>query len=170
MFCKNKTNFIKTLGTHQFFTASVVWGAIGAPRMFGPSHIYNALEWGFLVGALAPIPFYLLARKYPQSWLRYVHVPLILNGIILLCPYNVSYTTPCVLVGFIFNYYIKRHYSPWWRKYAYVMTSSFSVGIAVSAIVIFFSVQYKGTNLSWWGNLISYAGCDGHGCTRLRIP
>lgn len=138
--------------------------------MYGAGSIYNSLEWGFLAGALAPIPFYFLARRYPRSWVHYIHIPLILNGVTWYCPYNISYVTPTVMVGFAFNYYIKRRYSLWWQKYAYVLTSSFSAGIAIAAIIIFFAVQYKETPLVWWGNTVSYAGCDGAGCTLLPIP
>ncbi len=50
-----------------FYTASLVWGAIGPARMFGNDSIYRPMYWAMLVGALIPIPFWLAARRYPQE-------------------------------------------------------------------------------------------------------
>ncbi len=68
----------------------------------------------------------------------------------------------------------------WWQKYAYVLTSSLSAAIGLSAIVIFFALQWPGVELSWWGNNVPYAGVDGGGwtdgngnsvsCTLLQVP
>ncbi|KAL1969891.1 hypothetical protein VTN77DRAFT_7400 [Rasamsonia byssochlamydoides] len=157
-------------GTHQFFTASVIWGAIGPKRIYGDGGIYHPLEWGFLVGALLPIPFYFLSKRFPRSWVRYIHIPLVLNGALWYCPYNISYVWPSLLVGFAFNYYIKRRYTGWWQKYAYVLTSSFSAAIAIAAIVIFFALEYHGVALNWWGNTVPYAGCDSNQCPLKAIP
>jgi len=166
------TNRIK--GTHQFFTASVIWGAVGPKRMFGSGGIYNPLEWGFLAGALLPVPFYYLAKRFPSSSIRYIHIPLFLYSALWWAPYNMSYMIPGLYAGFIFNYWIKRRYLAWWQRYAYVLTSSLAVGISVSAIVIFFAVQYKVKDLSWWGNNVPYAGVDGGGsvnqCVLKQIP
>lgn len=148
----------------------MIWGAIGPRRIYGDGGIYHPLEWGFLVGALLPIPFYLLTKRFPGSWVRYIHIPLLLNGVLYYCPYNISYVWPAVLVGFAFNHYIKQRYTRWWQKYAYVLTSSFSAGIAIAGVVIFFAVEYHPVALNWWGNTVSYAGCDGRGCTLGEIP
>ncbi|RDW89690.1 hypothetical protein BP6252_01722 [Coleophoma cylindrospora] len=160
-------------GSHTFFTASVIWGAIGPKRMYGAGRIYNPLEWGFLVGALLPVPFYFLSKRYPSSWVKYIHIPVILYGPLWWAPYNWSYMQPCLIAAFIFNYYIKRRYLDWWQRYAYVLTSSLAVGLSISAIIIFFAVEYHAVNINWWGNNVPYAGVDGGGigtCTLLQVP
>ncbi|RFU36073.1 hypothetical protein B7463_g213, partial [Scytalidium lignicola] len=161
-------------GSNTFFTASVIWGAIGPRRIFGAGGIYNPLEWGFLVGALLPIPFYFLAKRFPNSWVRYIHIPLVLYGPLNWAPYNFSYMWPSFMAGFVFNWWIKRRYLAWWAKYAYVLSSSLAVGLAVGGIVIFFAVQFHEVDINWWGNTVPYAGVDGGGsanaCTYLPIP
>lgn len=67
-------------GAKVFYVASVVWGAVGPARIFGPGQIYGVLQWYWLLGALLPVTSYLMARKWPKSWLRYVHWPLMLGG------------------------------------------------------------------------------------------
>ncbi|GAA83881.1 OPT oligopeptide transporter [Aspergillus luchuensis IFO 4308] len=157
-------------GARDFYTSSVIWGAIGPRRLFGSGQIYNPLLYGFLVGALLPIPFYFITKWRPRSILRYVYIPLVFYGICDISPYNVTYAWCPMVVGFIFNYWIKRRWQAWWEKYAYVFTTAMSCGVAISAIIIFFAVEYKEVNLNWWGNEVSYAGCDNDGCTLLAIP
>lgn len=158
------------LGTSVFFTASVVWGAVGPERMF--SHgTYGPTLWGFLIGAVLPVPFYFLAKRFPNSWVRQIHIPVLLSGALNLAPYNMTYLTTCIWVAWLFNVYIKKRYPGWWQKYALVLTTSLNVGVALSAIIIFFAVQYKPKNISWWGNNVPYAGVDGSdGCILKTLP
>lgn len=127
--------------------------------------IYHSTLYGFLIGALLPIPFYFLARRFPSSWVRQIHIPVLLSGPLMLAPYNFSYYASCLWVAGFFNVYVKRRFAGWWQKYALVMTTAFQVGLALSAIVIFFAVQFNPITLSWWGNNVPYAGVDGNdGC------
>jgi hypothetical protein len=36
--------------------------------------------WYFLIGALAPIPCYLALKKWPNSWVKLVNMPLFFSG------------------------------------------------------------------------------------------
>ncbi|KAF4950191.1 hypothetical protein FGADI_8339 [Fusarium gaditjirri] len=47
------------------------------------------------------------------------------------------------------------------EQYNYILSAAFSVGVALSALVIFFALQYNDINLDWWGNRIPFEGCDG---------
>ncbi|KAJ5752388.1 OPT oligopeptide transporter [Penicillium odoratum] len=157
-------------GYTTFFTSSVIWGAIGPRRLFAEGTMYNATLYGFLCGALLPVPFYLLSKYYPKSGARYIYSPLLLYGMMNFAPYNLTYAVAPLLVGTVFNFYIKRHYLAWWEKYAYVLTSSFGAALAISAVIIFFAVEYHPVSVKWWGNSVSYAGCDDSGCTLLAVP
>ncbi|KAJ5127357.1 OPT oligopeptide transporter [Penicillium atrosanguineum] len=153
-----------------FFTSSVLWGAIGPRRLFASGQMYNATLYGFLMGLLLPVPFYLASKYFPKSGFRYIYSPLLLYGMINFAPYNLTFCVAPLIVGTVFNFYIKRHYLAWWEKYAYVLTSSFGAALAISAVVIFFAVEYHTVDVNWWGNSVSYAGCDDAGCTLKAIP
>lgn len=58
-----------------FGTASEIWGLIGPKLLFNPGRTYNHLLYGFLVGALSPVPFWLIAKRYPNSQWRLVNMP-----------------------------------------------------------------------------------------------
>ena len=100
---------------NTFFTGSVFWGTLGTKKMFGPGAIYNNLLWCFLIGAVLPIPFYFLSRKWKVF--RYFHAPVLLHGGLLWAPYNLANIWPAIPVAWLFNYYIKKRYLGWWSKY-----------------------------------------------------
>ena len=52
-------------------------------------------------------------------------------------------------------------------QYNFVLSAAWSCGIAISGIIIFFSLQYTGTDFHWWGNDVSEMGCEGNAC-RLK--
>ena len=70
-----------------FFSSSITWGVIGPNRMFGPGAIYTSMQWYWLVGALLPIIFYILARLFPRSPARLLNAPVMLGAMGWLPPY-----------------------------------------------------------------------------------
>ncbi len=58
-------------------------------------------------------------------------------------------------------FYVKRRYLAWFEKYNYVLSAALSAGVAFSAVIIFFTVQFHPKNLDWWGNNIVYKGIEG---------
>jgi len=136
-----------------FYSASIIWGVIGPAKMFGPGAYYNTLLWFFLIGAFAPIPFWLLTRRYPDSFWKYVHIPVIFAATALMPPARPVMYPSWFFLGFMFQFVIYRYRHAWWRKYNYVLSAALDSGIAVSGLVIFFAFQYWGTEIKWWGNL-----------------
>lgn len=67
-------------GARSAFTASVIWGAIGPRRLFGPGALYAPLQWFWLLGAVAPVVTWLFARRFPRSLWRYVSMPVFFGG------------------------------------------------------------------------------------------
>jgi OPT family oligopeptide transporter len=98
-----------------FMSASVSWGTLGPKKMFGPGAIYNGLLWCLPLGAVLPIPFYFLRKKF--KIFAYFHVPIFLFGGTIWEPSNMTQVWPAVPVAYVFNYYIKRRYLGWWSKY-----------------------------------------------------
>ena len=97
------------------FTSSVLWGTLGPKKVFSHGAIYNSLLWFFFVGALLPVPFYFLGKKWKVF--RYFHAPVFLNGAGGWAPYNLANVWPAVPVAWLFNYYVKKRYLGWWSKY-----------------------------------------------------
>lgn len=154
-------------GANTFFSASVLWGVIGPKKVFGG--LYPILRWCFLIGALAPFPFLALRKYFPKQF-YYFQPTLVIGGMLQYAPYNLSYFTGGLYLSWFFMHYLRKRYQAWWEKYTYVLYSSLTAGVALSAVIIFFSVQYHPKDLSWWGNNVPYAGADGEGYPLLDIP
>ncbi|KAJ7128729.1 OPT oligopeptide transporter [Mycena epipterygia] len=155
--------------TGVFGTASIVWGVIGPAKQFSHGQIYYALTFFFLIGFLCPLVAWLCTLKWPNSWLRYLNFPVIFSGTGLIPPANSNNYVPWAIVGFIFQYVIRRRHFAWWTKYNYVLSAALDSGVAVSAVLIFFILQYpKNGNIglntiqSWWGNTVWLNTADGN--------
>lgn len=134
------------------YNASIIWGAVGPQRMFSPGAMYNAILWFFLIGVIVPFGTYALHRRWPRKWFGKLNAPVFFTG-----PGNIPPATGVnyasfALIGFIFNYLIKKRWRAWWTKYNYVLSAGLDSGVAIATVVIFLCVTYPGGKLSWWGN------------------
>ncbi|PCH33323.1 OPT oligopeptide transporter [Wolfiporia cocos MD-104 SS10] len=139
-----------------FSTASIIWGGIGPQRLFSSGALYNPMLWFFLVGAAAPIPFYLLAHRYPYSIWRYVNTPVLFAGLGSMPPATGINYSSWLMVGAFFQWFMRRYHFRWWMRYNYILSAALDSGIALSLIFIFFFLQYikGGFTLNWWGNTV----------------
>ncbi|KAG8851135.1 hypothetical protein FRB96_009476 [Tulasnella sp. 330] len=163
---------IKTFGT-----ASIIWGVVGPHRMFSPGALYSGLLWFFLVGALLPVGSYLLAKKYPKSAFKYVNFPVVFTGTGDIPPATAINYVPWAIVGFVFQFMIRRRHFSWWSKYNYVLSAALDSSIALSVVVIFFCLQYPRNGAigahsikTWWGNTVYTTTADGTSKPLLPIP
>ncbi|KLO10280.1 OPT oligopeptide transporter [Schizopora paradoxa] len=148
-------------GTEVFGTASIIWGVIGPGLQFSKGQVYYPLVFFFLIGALLPMLGYLLNRKYPNSFMKYVNFPVIFSGTAFIPPATAVNYVPWAIVGFIFQYVIRRRHFSWWTKYNYVLSAALDSGVAISVIIIFFCLEYpKNGSIGaesvqkWWGNTV----------------
>ena len=154
--CKpTQSSFLTCPHNQVFFTASAIWGLIGPSRQFGVSSIYHPQLYAIIVGVFLPLPFWLYARRYPQSWVRWVSTPVILNGVSAIPPATGINYSSWFLVGFIFQYLIRKRNFAWWSKFNYITSAAMDSGTVISLIFIFFTLQFpKGDTIQvkWWGN------------------
>ncbi|KAF9978746.1 hypothetical protein BGZ73_000756 [Actinomortierella ambigua] len=142
--------------TNTFYSASIIWGAVAPARVFGHTDgaLYAPVQWGFLFGALIPIPFWFLHKKFPHiRWLGLVHWPVLLTATSNIPPALPYFFANGLLVGFIFAFWLRRYHHRWWARYNYLTSAAMDCGVAISALVIFFSIQsWGGAFPHWWGN------------------
>ncbi len=62
--------------------------------------------FAMLVGAVAPIPFWLWQRRFPDTRLKFINLPVMLNGPTLAPPANGINYVSWFIVGFIFRTYL----------------------------------------------------------------
>ncbi|KAI5958447.1 uncharacterized protein KGF55_005790 [Candida pseudojiufengensis] len=166
---KNIPNYCSPTNTQKFtcpnstvfYNASILWGVIGPRKVFGG--LYPVLQWCFLIGFLLAFPCIAFKVYAPKKYTKYFQPTLVIGGFLYFAPYNLSFYTMGVYFSIFFMWYLKSRYSAWWQKYNYLLSSGMDSGVAFSAIIIFFAVQYKEYALNWWGNTVTWNGIEGLG-------
>ncbi|KAI0079167.1 OPT oligopeptide transporter, partial [Panus rudis PR-1116 ss-1] len=145
--------------TQVFATASLVWGVIGPALQFSKGQVYYPLLFFFVAGAILPLIVWLLAKRYPNSFLNYVN--LMFSGIGLSPPATGANYIPWAIIGFLTQYYVRRRYFPFWAKYNYVLSAAMDAGTAIGVILVYFCLQYPQNGRIgidsirlWWGNTV----------------
>jgi OPT family oligopeptide transporter len=148
------------------FNGSILWGVVGPQEFFGPNATYRPLVWGFLIGAVAPIPLWLYGRNKKNSIVRKINLPVLFGSLSWIPPATGLNFSVWALVCYIFNYVIKNRAGAWWAKYTMTLSAALDSGLAVGIVVVFFGFLYPGwmDGFSWWGTEVYKLGCDWQAC------
>ncbi|KAI0254429.1 OPT oligopeptide transporter protein-domain-containing protein [Lactifluus subvellereus] len=155
-----------------FFTASAVWGLIGPSRQFGPKSTYNPQLYAIIVGAFLPLPFWIMQRRRPDSWAKFVSTPIVLLGVSSIPPATGINYSSWFAVGFVFQFIIRKRNFAWWSKYNYVTGAALDCGTVLSLITIFFTLQLPkgGFSVNWWGNSVFMNNADWAALPLISTP
>ena len=154
------------------FNGSILWGVVGPAEFFGPGATYHVLVWCFLLGAVAPVPLWLWARRRRGSLVRKVNLPVLFGSLSWIPPATGLNFSVWALVCYAFNYVAKRRAPAWWAKYAMTLSAALDSGLAFGIVVVFFGFVYPGwmRAFSWWGTEVYKAGCDWQACAYSAVP
>ncbi|KAF7355477.1 OPT oligopeptide transporter [Mycena sanguinolenta] len=158
--------------TVVFGTASIIWGVIGPARQFSSGQIYYALTFFFLVGFICPVIAWLISLKWPNSIIRYVKY---VCSSLSFSPEPVPFRQPARLItslgrslGSSSNTLSAAATSPGGRNTTTSSPPPWTGGVAISAVLIFFILEYPrggtiGANniAKWWGNNVYINTADG---------
>ncbi|KAG7963175.1 hypothetical protein I3843_09G106200 [Carya illinoinensis] len=139
------------------FDASVIWGLIGPRRLFGPGGLYRNLVWLFLIGAVLPVPVWVLSKIFPEKkWILLINIPVIAYGFAGLPPATPTNIASWLITGTIFNYFVFRYHKRWWQRYNYVLSAALDAGTAFMGVLLFFALQNENRDLKWWGTALDH--------------
>ncbi|KAI3981907.1 hypothetical protein MKX01_041170 [Papaver californicum] len=113
-------------GDHVFYDASVIWGLIGPRRIVGDLGTYAAINWFFLIGAVAP----LLKR-----WISLINMPILIGATGNMPPATAVNYTSWIVVGFLSGFVVFRYRQNWWRRHNYVLSGALDAGLAFMGLV-----------------------------------
>ncbi|KAI1488116.1 OPT oligopeptide transporter protein-domain-containing protein [Biscogniauxia mediterranea] len=151
-------------GGRVFFSASVIWGLIGPSRVFSPGQIYSGLLVFFVIGAVTPVAIYYAVRRYPKSPLRFLMAPLIFGGAASIPPATPLNYLSWGIVGFAFQYLVKKRHFRWWSRLNYLTSAGLDLGLALGTLVIFFAFTLNEIEApQWWGNRVVTSTLDYQG-------
>ncbi|TDL22395.1 glutathione transporter [Rickenella mellea] len=158
--------------TRTYASAAIIWGGIGPKRIFSSGAPYHIVTFGFLLGAVLPIPFYYLAKRYPLSILRYINVAVATTAIIYLPTSTLVSVAASLAVGSVFQFYLRRRHFRWWSRYNYITSGALDGGVAIATIVNFLTLQLprSGTiEFKWWGNTVWQNTADFNGAPLITL-
>ncbi|KAI1268162.1 OPT oligopeptide transporter protein-domain-containing protein [Xylariaceae sp. FL1019] len=173
---------------HAVYSSTISFGAFGTNNMF---KLYPVLPYCFLIGALLGAAWIAGERGFPRLLLhlrtrmsekhfasleKYFWSPAsrilgTLNPAIALSGAlqwagnnNLTYATLGIYLSWFFQFYLKRRYTAWWGKYAYLIFAGFTVGAAISGLIVTlifsFGAGKNVTAFNWWGNNVPKQGID----------
>ncbi|KAI1321424.1 hypothetical protein EDD11_005115 [Mortierella claussenii] len=150
--CTPANTLFSCPSANTFYSASVIWGVISPNRMFGPSSMYNAINYFFLIGFVLPIPFYYLKKAFPNSWLDFVHIPVLLAATGMMPPAQAYHYTNWLALGFAFQFFARRYHPEWHLRFTYVLSAAFDSGVAFMVLLSFFIFTIRDAAMpDWWG-------------------
>ncbi|KAL1702605.1 OPT oligopeptide transporter protein-domain-containing protein [Schizophyllum commune] len=140
---------------------AIAWGALGR-EMFSPGKTYYMVPVALAIGAVLPIPGYILHRKYPNN----VFFANINTGIIVqyACYLSVGINTSVnttMTLGILSQWWIRRKYPRWFTKYNYIVAGALDGGTQVISFIlnlaVFGAVGEGHLFPEWWGNDLKYS-------------
>ncbi|KAK7826115.1 oligopeptide transporter 7 [Quercus suber] len=149
---------------------------MGPRRIFGNLGTYQAINWFFLGGAIAPIIVWLATKAFPnQKWIRLINMPVLIGATGPMPPASAVNYTSWILVGFLSGFGVYRYKPDWWRHHNYVLSGALDAGLAFMAVLIYFCLGMEEVSLNLWGNNLDgcpFASCPtakgvaaGYGCS-----
>ncbi|OAY56290.1 oligopeptide transporter 7 [Manihot esculenta] len=142
-----------------FYDASVIWGLIGPRRIFGDLGTYEAVNWFFLGGAIAPILVWLAAKAFPQQeWIKLINMPVLIGATGMMPPATAVNYTSWIILGFLSGFVVYRYRPDLWQRYNYVLSGSLDAGLAFMGVLIYLCLGLENISVDWWGNNLD--GCS----------
>ncbi|KAL7747797.1 OPT superfamily [Sorochytrium milnesiophthora] len=140
-------NWSSAAGYQTYFSASLLWGALGPKRFFINSYGPLVIA-GFLSGLLLPI-ICKLAYEFiggPVPW-ALINAPILFN--ILPPGSNNGGPLSQIITSLIFQYFLYRYRTKWWQRYNYVLSVAFDVATALVTILV--ALALANTTMPVWG-------------------
>jgi len=134
-----------------------IWGLIGPGRMFWQGSPYVHLYWALPIGAIIPVITFLLTKRFKSRWLQMINLPVMLSGASWIPPATGINYSSWFLIGFIFQYIMRRFRFRWWSKFCFITSAALESGTVVGTILVFLLLQLPkggGLAIDWWGNTV----------------
>jgi OPT oligopeptide transporter protein len=143
------TNVWSGANVQLFNSQSVAWGGF-ANELFSSGKRYQWVTYGFLIGFVAPVPFWMGHKFFPKLRLDYINVALITIYVGLLNIGVNSVTTAWFVIGAFSQFYLRKYHPNWFIKYNYILSAAMEGGTQVLIFILSFAVfGGAGQAVSW---------------------
>lgn len=124
--------------------------------MFSIGRTYQWIVLALPLGLVVPIPFYILHKRFPKAGFNLVITPIVCWFLGFLFVGINSSVLITFILGFYFQFWVRRRYPEWFIKYNYLLAAAIAGGTELLVFVTTFAVQgASGKEVKfppYWGN------------------
>ncbi|OJJ49265.1 hypothetical protein ASPZODRAFT_60723 [Penicilliopsis zonata CBS 506.65] len=149
------TNIWSGQQPQQYNTLSVAWGGL-AHELFSVGGRYEWCSLAIIVGFFAPLPFWLIHKKFPSLGMNNVNTSVMIYYVSYLCVGINSSVMMFFLLGFASQWYLRRYHPNLFIKYNYLVSAALDGGTSVIVFIMSFALFGAAGNAVsfpiYWGN------------------
>ncbi|KAF6755193.1 OPT oligopeptide transporter protein-domain-containing protein [Ephemerocybe angulata] len=148
------TNIWSGQQVQGFNASAITWGALRwSLRRTSPQPYSSIISFAVLIGLAAPLPFWLIHKRWPKIGANKVITPVLCFGTgYLVVGINSSVLTMFSIAMFS-QLYLRRHRPRWFRKYNFLLSAALDGGTQVMVFVFTFALaggSGKATEMPHW--------------------
>ncbi|KAF8447559.1 OPT oligopeptide transporter protein-domain-containing protein [Boletus edulis BED1] len=148
------TNIWSGQQPQQYNSQAIAWGGLGH-ELFSAGKRYQWVPFSYLIGLVAPVPFWLVHRYWPRLRTDYIYTPIVCTFIGWLCVGINSSSLSLFAVAFLSQWWIRTRYPRWFQKYNYIVAAALDGGMQVMVFILSFAVLGAAGTAhvfpTWWG-------------------
>lgn len=149
------TNIWSGQNVQTYNAQAVAWGGVG-DKIFAAGGTYVMVPIGLAIGIVAPVPFWLLHKKFPQWRLNTLNTSIIATWLGWLSVGINSSLLPYFVFGLFSQYYLRKYRAVLFAKYNLIVTAAIGGGVQIIVFILTFAV-FGGSGEAhnfpeWWGN------------------
>ncbi|KAG2041638.1 OPT oligopeptide transporter protein-domain-containing protein [Suillus americanus] len=148
------TNIWSGQQPQSYNSQAIAWGGL-AHELFSTGQRYQWVPLSYLIGLVAPLPFWIIHRYWPRLRMDYYYIPIICAYIGWLAAGINSTSLSYFAVSFLSQWWLRTRYPRWFVKYNYLVGAALDGGTQIMVFILTFAVQgAAGTSHlfpEWWG-------------------
>lgn len=134
---------------------AITWGGL-SNQLFSAGKKYQWVSYAYIIGLLAPLPFWIIHRYWPKLRANFISTPFISVGILSLARGDISSVFfSYFIVGFYSQWYMRTRHPRWFQRYNYIVGAALDGGAQVMVFILTFAVFGAAGNShlfpEWWG-------------------
>ncbi|KAG1832083.1 OPT oligopeptide transporter protein-domain-containing protein [Suillus variegatus] len=148
------TNIWSGQQSQSYNSQAIAWGGL-AHELFSSGQRYQWVPLSYLIGLVAPLPFWIIHRYWPRLRMDYYYIPIICYYIGALSAGINSSVVSYYIVSFLCQWWLRTRYPRWFVEYNYLVGAALDGGTQVMVFILSFAVQGATGKAhlipEWWG-------------------
>ncbi|KAG1803721.1 OPT oligopeptide transporter protein-domain-containing protein [Suillus plorans] len=148
------TNIWSGQQPQSYNSQAIAWGGL-AHELFSSGQRYRWVPLSYLIGLVAPLPFWIIHRYWPRLRMDYYYIPIICYYVGALSAGINSSVVSYYMVSFLCQWWLRTRYPRWFVEYNYLVGAALDGGTQVMVFILSFAVQGAAGKAhlipEWWG-------------------